>query len=325
MRVFVTGATGWIGSALVPELLRAGHEVTALVRPGRSAEALTSAGVRIHHGDLEDVANLRRGAATADGVMHLAYFNGFSNPRRTTRLRVLLGGSPRGIVSRFGAAGAGVDKRAIETFGAVLADSGGPLVVAFPTFAVVPGTLATEPATEMDAPSPLSPGAQRIPSEETTLALAAQGVRASVIRIPPSVHGDGDTGLVPQLIKVARKKGVSVYLGEGRNRWSAVHRDDVAHLFRLALEKGVAGARYHAVADEGVEFRTIAEAIGEGLRVPVETRPNGQASRRFGWLGPFAAGDNYVSSTLTRKELGWRPTGPDLLTDIAQTAYFVGG
>lgn len=323
MHVFVTGATGWIGSALVPELLQAGHDVTALVRPGTSADALTTAGVRIHHGDLEDPASLRRGAATADGVIHLAYFHGFSHPRLTTRLRVLLGGSPRGIVKRFGAAGAGVDKRAIETFGSVLAASGGPLVVAFPTFSLVPGTRTTEPATENDEPAPASPGAQRIPSEEATLALAVRGVRASVVRIPPSVHGDGDTGLLPELIKIARKKDVSVYLGEGRNRWSAVHRNDAAHLFRLVLENGAAGARYHAVADEGVEFRTIAQAIGRGLNIPVETRPNSQASH-FGWLGPFAAADNYVSSTLTRDELGWQPTGPDLKTDIAHTSYFTG-
>lgn len=316
MRVLVTGAAGWIGSGVVPHLLDAGHDVTALVRPGSSAEP--PAGARIVRCDIADPDGLRRAAATADGVIHLAYFHRFTQPGLGTRLRVLLGGAPGGIVQRFAAAGAAVDLRAIETFGDVLAASGGPLVVALPTFTVVSGKRTTEPATEKDDPVPTSLGAARIPSERATLALAGRGVRASVVRIPPTVHGIGDHGLIHQLVGIARKNKESGYVGHGDTRWSAVHRDDAARLFRLALDHGAAGSRYHAVAEEGLEFADIAKAIGHGLDVPVRSAQPG----RFGWLGAFVGADNYVSSALTRDELGWRPTGPGLLADLAGPSYF---
>ena len=318
MRVFVTGATGFIGSAVVRELLEAGHEVLGMARSDTGAAALTSAGARVHRGNLEDLDSLRRGAAAADGVIHLAYFHGISNPGMGTRLRILLGGSPRGITSRFAAAGAGADRRAIDVFGSVLTAAGGPLVVAFPTMTLASGHLVTE----KEAPDPTSPGAVRIASEVATLALAAHGVRASVVRIPPTVHGDGDKAMVPRLIATARKKGVAAYVGDGANRWSAVHRLDAARLFRLALENGTAGSRYHAVADEGVPMRAIAEVIGRRLNVRVESKTIGEAAGHFSWLAPFVARDNHISSDLTQKELDWHPAGPDLLTDIDRKAYF---
>jgi nucleoside-diphosphate-sugar epimerase len=318
MRVFVTGATGYIGMALVEELLEHGHDVLGMARTDDGAARLATAGAAVHRGDLADLGSLQRGAAQADGVIHLAYVHGMGQMSFGSRLGVLLGGSPRGIVGRFAAAGARADRAAINVFGSVLRPSGGPLVVAFPTMALATGHLVTE----REAPDPVSPGAARIGSEAATLALASQGVRASVVRIPPTVHGDGDKAMIPRLIAIARKKGVAAYVGQGANRWPAARRQDVAHLFRLALEDGSAGSRYHAVAEEGVSMRSIAELISGRLEVPAKSLTSEEAAGHFGWLAAFVARDNHVSSELTRKELGWSPVGPALLTDLDRPAYF---
>ncbi|OBB81479.1 3-beta hydroxysteroid dehydrogenase [Mycobacterium colombiense] len=318
MRVFITGATGFIGSAVVAELLADGHDVLGLARSDAGAQALQKAGAQVHRGDIEDLNGLRRAAADADGVIHTAFFHGISHPGISTRLRIVLGGSPRNVMARFAAASVGADLRAIETFGAVLEGTGRPLVVAFPTMALASGHLVTE----QEAPDPGSPGAARIPSEEAALALASRGVRASVLRIPPSVHGHGDAAMVPRLIGIARKKRASAYVGDGQNRWPAVHRSDAAHLFTLALHKGSAGPRYHAVAEDGVPMRAIAAVIAENLDVPITAIGQDKASAHFGWLAPFVSTDNHVSSTLTQQELGWRPTQPGLLTDLNRAGYF---
>ena len=319
MQVFITGATGFIGSAIVAELLADGHDVLGLARTDTGAQALATAGAQVHRGDIEDLDGLRRAAAGADGIIHTAFFHGISHPGMSTRLRIVLGGSPRDVMARFAAASVGADMRAIETFGSVLEGSGRPLVVAFPTMALSPGRLATE----QDAPDPGSPGAARIPSEEATLALAARGVRASMVRIPPTVHGDGDAAMIPRLIGTARKKRASAYVRDGRNRWPAVHRLDAAHLFTLALHKGLAGARYHAVAQAGVPMRAIAEVIADNLSVPVKAIDQDKAGGHFGWLAPFVSADNPVSSALTQQELGWQPTRPGLLTDLNGPGYFI--
>ena len=319
MRVFVTGATGFIGSAIVRELLGAGHRVVGLARSDASARSLIAAGAEVHRGTIEDLESLRRGAAASDGVIHTAFFHAFSHASLSTRLRVLWRGlSGRGLISSFLGAAVGTDRVAIETLGAALEGSGRPLVMAFGTMSLAPGRLATE----RDAPDPRSAGSGRIPSEEATLALARRGVRASVIRLPPTVHGDGDHGFVPMLIGIARRKGTSAYVGEGLNRWPAVHRLDAAHLFRLALETGAAGSRYHAVAEEGIPFREIAGVIGRRLNVPVAARAPDDASGQFSWLAPFLPVDNPTSSKLTRERLGWRPSQPGLMPDLDHADYF---
>jgi nucleoside-diphosphate-sugar epimerase len=318
MRVFITGATGFIGSAIVAELLADGHDVLGLARSDAGVSSLQAAGAQVHRGDVEDLDGLRRAASDVDGVMHLAFFHGISHPRMSTRLRIMLGGGPRQVMARFAAASVGADLRAIETFGSVLEGSGRPLVVAFPTMALTPGRLVTE----VDPPDPSAPGAARIASEEATLALASRGVRASVVRIPPSVHGDGDAAMVPRLIAMARKKRASAYVGDGQNRWPAVHRLDAAHVFTLALHKGQAGARYHAVAEDGVPMRVIAEVIAKNLDIPATPIPAEKAAGHFGWLAPFASADNHVSSALTQRELGWHPTRPGLLHDLDRPTYF---
>lgn len=318
MRIFVTGANGFIGSAIVEELIGAGHQVTGLARSDASARSLLAAGARAHRGDIQTLESLRRGAASADGVIHTAFIHDISDARLRTRLKILMGGLPNGIVSRFGAAVTEVDRRAIETLGAALAGSGRPLVTAFPTMALTPEL----PGSEDNAADPRSPGGARVPSERETLALASRGVRASVVRLPPSVHGDGDGGLVPRLIGLARKTRVAAYVGEGLNRWPAVHRLDAARLFRLALESGAAGARYHAVAEDGVSFRAIAEVISRRLDAPLVSLRPPAAARHFSWLAPFVSNDNPVSSQLTRERLGWRPVQPSLLADLDRPEYF---
>ena len=292
MRVFVTGATGFIGSTVVQELIAAGHQVLGLARSNAAATSLAAAGAVVHRGALDDLDGLRDGAAASDGVIHTAFIHDFSNY----------------------AAAAETDRRAIETLGGALAGSGRPFVVTAGTLGLTPGRLATEE----DAPDPNSPRM----TEKPALALVSRGVRVSVVRLPPSVHGDGDHGFVPALIGVARDKRVSAYVGNGLNRWPAVHRLDAAHLFRLALERAPAGARLHGVADEGVPIRDIAAVIGRRLDVPVAAKSPEEAADHFGWLGHFLSFDNPTSSTLTQKRLEWRPTRPSLIPDIDRPTYF---
>jgi nucleoside-diphosphate-sugar epimerase len=289
----VTGATGFIGSAIVQELLKAGHQVLGLARSDASAKSLAATGTEVHRGDLEDLESLRNGVAAADGVIHTAFIHDFSN---------------------YGPA-AEADRRAIETLGGALAGSDRPLIVTSGTLlAQRQGSLATEE----DVPNPNFPRK----SEEAALALTARGVRTSVLRLPPSVHGDGDHGFVPHLISVAREKGVSAFIGDGLNRWPAVHRLDAAHLYGLVLEKSSVGARYHGVADEGVATREIAEVIGRHLNVPVVSKSREEAADHFGWIAHFFGIDCPASSAQTRERLGWRPTHPGLLPDLDHARYF---
>ncbi len=295
MRVFVTGATGFIGSAVVQELIRAGHKVLGLARSDAAATSLAATGAEVHRGALDDLDGLRRAAAATDGVIHTAFIHDFAN---------------------FSAA-ADTDRRAIETIGDALAGSNRPFVVTAGTAALATGRLATE-NDAIDAGSHVVP---RV-SEQTALALASRGVRVSVVRLPPSVHGDGDHGFVPALIGIAREKRVSAYVGDGLNRWPAVHRLDAAQLFRLALEKVPAGSRLHGVAEEGVPMRDIAGVIGKRLSLPVAARSSDEAAAHFGWFARFVAIDNPSSSALTRQWLGWRPTQPGLIADLDRPPYF---
>jgi len=295
MRVFVTGATGFVGTAVVRELIDAGHQVLGLARSDAAAKSLAAAGanVKVHRGSLDDLESLRSGAAAADGVIHTAFIHDFSN---------------------YGPA-AEADRRAIETLGDALAGSDRPLVITSGTLLVQrQGSLATED-------DPHNPNFPR-KSEAAALALKARGVRASVLRLPASVHGNGDHGFVPRLISIAREKGVSAFIGDGLNRWPAVHRVDAAHLYRLVLEKGTAGASYHGVADEGVPTREIAAAIGRGLNIPVVSKSREEAADHFGWIGLFFGIDGPASSALTQQQLGWRPVQPGLIADLNAEHYF---
>ncbi len=298
MRVFVTGATGFIGSAIVRELVAAGYQVLGLARSDAAAARVASAGAEVHCGALDDLDSLRSGCSAADGVIHTAFVHDFSDFARACEM----------------------DQRAIETLGTVLAGSDRPLVVASGTPALLPGHLVMEE----DIADLNAPGAARMPrrSEETALSFSSRGVRASVVRLPRSVHGEGDHGFVPRLIGIAREKGVSAYPGDGSNRWPAVHRLDAAHLFRLALESAPTSSRLHAVGDEGVPVREIAGVIGHRLDVPVVALPVEQAGDHFGFLGPIFSLDCPASSTLTQQWLGWHPVQPGLLADLEQGHYF---
>ena len=313
MRVFVTGATGFIGFAVVRELLAADHQVTGLVRSADGATRLEAVGAKAVRGTIEDVGSLRRGAEAADGVVHTAFFHAFGHASLGTRLRVMLGGSPANIVTRFMNAAVDADQRALETLGNALRSGSRSLVTAFPTMAMAPGRLAME----ADAADPNSVGGLRARSERTASQLATRGVRASIVRLAPSVHDESKQGLVTQLIEIARKKRVSAYIGDGKNRWPAVHRLDASQLFRLALENGEAGAHYHASAEDGIPFREIAEAVGRPLGLKAVSLSPKAAAKHFGWLAPFVGADNPVSSQATRERLGWQPTHSELLADIA--------
>jgi nucleoside-diphosphate-sugar epimerase len=318
MRVFVTGATGYVGSSVVSDLLKAGHEVTGLVRSAKAAEMLEAAGAKALRGTIEDLDCLRRGAAAADGVIHTAFFHALTQAGLTTRLRVMFGGSPANIVKRFMAAAVEADRRAIDMLGSALGGQERCLVCAFPTMAMAPGRIAIE----TDVADSGAPGGVRARSETATLALVGRGVRATLVRLPPSVHDKIKQGLVTQLMAIARKKRVSAFVDDGKNRWATVHRVDASSLFRLALEKGVGGARYHAVAEEGTAFRDIAEAIGRALGIQAVGLSRQEAAKHFGWLAPFVGADNPVSSQITQEKLSWRPTHPGLMADIAATQHY---
>jgi nucleoside-diphosphate-sugar epimerase len=293
MKIFVTGATGFVGSAIVTELIDAGHQVLGLTRSDAGAKSLSAAGAEAHRGELEDLESLRSGAAKSDGVIHCAFNHDFS---------------------KF-AANCETDKRAIEVLGSALAGSDRPLIVSSGLALDSP----KRPLTE-DVDPPAHSPMPRV-SEQSAMSLRSQGVKTAVMRLP-QVHDAVKQGLVTYLIAIAREKGVSAYVGEGRNRWSAAHILDVARLYRLALEKHESGGRYHAVGEEGVALRDIAEAIGKGLKVPVVSISPEEARTHFGFLGMFAGLDLSASSAITQERLGWRPAGPGLIADLEKMRYF---
>jgi nucleoside-diphosphate-sugar epimerase len=292
MRVFVTGAAGFIGTATTRELIANGHEVVGLARSDDNAEALEKLGAKVHRGSLGDLDSLRKGAREADGIIHLAFIHDFS---------------------KFAENGQ-IDKQAIDAMGETLAGSNKPFIVTSGTLLVAPGRLATEE-------DPVAPGLPRV-SETAGLAFAARGVRAMAIRLPQVHGGDGKCGLVNWVLNIAQEKGVSGYIGDGGNRWSGAHRLDVARLYRLALEKGAAGASYHAVADEGVTARDIAEIIGRHLKLPVTSIAPEDAAAHFGMMAMFAGRDGAASSALTQQWLGWKPTQIGMIADISRPGYF---
>ena len=294
MRVFVTGASGWIGSAVVSELLKAGHQVLGLASSDTAAAAVTALGAEVHRGSLDDLDSLRAGAATSDGVVHLGYNHDFSRME----------------------AAAQTDLTALDAIGATLAGTDRPLVIASGVLGLAPGRTATE----RDVPDPsLHP---RIAGAQAALSLATRGVRSSMVRFAPTVHGAGDHGFMATLVGIARDKGVSGYIDDGTNHWPAVHRLDAGNLVRRAVEDAPAGSVLHAIAEEGVPTRAIAEAIGRGLDVPVVSVPAEQASDHFGWLARFFGTDSRASNELTRQLLGWEPTHPRLIADLEDGHYF---
>jgi nucleoside-diphosphate-sugar epimerase len=293
MRVFVTGSTGFIGSATVNELLAAGHEVLGLVRSDEGAAKLAALGVPAHRGDLTDLGSLVAGAQACDGVIHTGFIHDFS---------------------RF-AENIEVDRLAVQALVGALEGTGKPLAIASGTALAPLGQVAVE----QQAPRA---DAHRADAEAMVMAAAGHGVRGSIVRLSPTVHGAGDHGFVPMLIGIARRTGVAAYVGDGANRWPAVHRLDAAKLFRLAVEQAPAGTRLHAAAEAGVPMRTIAETIGAGLGIPVHGLSRDEAAAHFGWMAFFVGMDNPTSSTFTRELLGWQPTGPELLADLRDAGYF---
>jgi nucleoside-diphosphate-sugar epimerase len=307
MRVFITGASGWIGRGVVPELTAAGHAVVGLARSDASAQALQAAGVEVRAGSLDDLDTLRDAAASCDGVIHLAFMHdlAFSG-------------------DFLGAAEA--DRRAIEHFGEALAGSEKPFVIASGLLGLTPGRVATERdglATETaDGEAPMSGPERRRANAHLTLALADRGVRSSIVRLPPTCHGDGDNGFMAAAIGFAREKGAAAYVGDGSNRWPAVHRDDAARVFRLALESAPAGSALHAIGDEGVPLREVAEVFASHLDVPAVSVAPEQAGEYVGWLGGFWGLDSPASAQITRELLGWQPTHPGLIEDLDAGHYF---
>jgi nucleoside-diphosphate-sugar epimerase len=294
MRVFVTGASGWIGSAVVSELLDSGHHVVGLARSDTAAAAVTALGAEVLRGDLDDLDSLRAGAAASDGVVHLGYNHDFSRMAQAAH----------------------TDLQAIEAIGTTLAGTDRPLVIASGTLGLAPGRVGTE----QDMPDPsLHP---RIANAQLALSFVERGVRSLIVRFAPTVHGAGDHGFMAALVGIARDKGVSAYIDDGANRWPAVHRFDAGNLVRLAVQNAPAGSVLHATAEEGVPTRGIAEAIGHGLGVPVVSIPADQAEEHFSWLGGFFGADAPASSTLTRELLGWEPTHPGLIEDLDKGHYF---
>jgi nucleoside-diphosphate-sugar epimerase len=292
MRIFITGAAGFIGTATTMELIANGHEVLGLARSDDNAKALKKLGAKVHRGSLEDLDSLRKGAKETDATVHLAFIHDFSKFTENGQ----------------------IDKHAIDAMGSVLAGSDKPFIVTSGTPLVAPGRLATEE-------DPVMPGLPRV-SERAGLAFAARGVRAMAVRLPQVHGGDGKCGLVNWFLNIAREKGVSAYIGDGGNRWSAAHRLDVARLYRLALEKGLASTSYHAVADEGVTARDIAEIVGRHLKLPVTSISPEEASAHFGMMAMFAGRDGAASSALTQQWLGWKPTQIGLIADISRPGYF---
>ncbi|MET3664255.1 SDR family oxidoreductase [Caulobacter sp. 1776] len=288
MRIFVTGATGFVGSAVVQDLLAHGHQVLGLSRSDIGEAQLEAAGAQAQRGDLDDLEGLARGAAACDGVIHTAFNHDFSKFAQNAQQ----------------------DRRAIEVLGGALEGTTKPILVTSGTAMLAPGRLATEE----DRPGQASPRLSELGADD----LVARGVRASVVRLAPTTHGAGDHGFVPMLIGLAREKGVAAYIGEGDNKWSAVHRMDAARLYRLAIERGAGGERYHAVAEQAVPFKVIAAAIGKGLGVPVESR----SPEHFGWFAMFASMDAATSAAWTRETLGWAPVGPSLMEDLETAGYF---
>jgi nucleoside-diphosphate-sugar epimerase len=306
MRVFVTGASGWLGSAVVPELIGAGHQVVGLARSEESASALTAAGAEVQHGTLDDLGVLKDAAAASDGVIHLAFKHDLA-------------------FSGDFAGAAEADRSAVEAMCEALAGSDRPFVLASGLLGLTPGRTATERDGLVPDPEqvgiPVGPQARQATAQRV-LSLASEGIRTSIMRLPPTNHGDGDNGFMATLVDIARDTGVSGYVGDGSNRWPAVHRLDSANLFRLALENAPAGSALHAVADEGVPIRDVAEVIGKHLGVPVVSIAPADAPAHFTWLGHFIALDSPASSTITRELLGWQPVHPGLIEDLDQGHYF---
>ena len=307
VRYFLTGASGWIGSAVVSELIEAGHQVVGLARSDASAAALTQAGAQVQRGTLDDLDILRDGAAASDGVIHLAFKHDIA----------FSGGFDDA---------ANADRRAVEVFGDALAGSDRPLVIASGTLGVAPGQLATERDGHEPDPALAAMGGgprTRWGTAELALSFADRGIRSSIVRLPPTNHGDGDNGFMAAIVGIARDKGVSGYIGDGANRWPAVHRLDSARLFRLAVEKAPAGSTLHAVADEGVPIRDVADVIGRHLSVPVVAVSPDDAAGHFTWLAGFLGLDSPASSALTRELMGWQPTQPGLIDDLDKGHYFL--